>query len=521
MSPTLAPIRATPKQILADLMEYKLVIRDSDLNSSPCFETALTIEIDSRLSGPMVALIAIKGVAFDAHKVVHGCSADFVGLAIVENADQLPQSVPYILVTSTRAAWAVICAAFFGHPERRLKLIAITGTNGKTSTVWYIRELLQLSGRNCATIGTLGFACGDQISPSSHTTPDPPEFFGNLASCVNEGIEFVAMEASSHALAQQKLFPCRFEAAGFTSFSRDHLDFHGSMENYFATKMLLFNTLLSEQGSAVVHFSLRDAFLNAYRNRVKSLFYAYDNPDLIGDFQDCVKIEKSGKSEVRSSGVTIHFGEEFFLGTVGLYGEHALENFCCAVMTAALASGEKPCPSHWPMVRAVPGRLELVTLGKSSSLAPDPLVFVDYAHSPDALEKVLIQTRSLLSNGGQLLLVFGCGGERDRGKRPLMGAIAERLADFVLITSDNPRTEQPMAIIAEIQAGFQNPNTKSLMIEPDRRKAIDFAISKAGSFDIVLIAGKGHEPYQEILNVRHPFDDREVARSMLQCKQQF
>ena len=465
------------------------------------------LQTDSRRVRPGDVFLAYRGVASDGHAHLGKAAAAGASLLVIEETAQLPSqlTVPWIQVTSGRGAWAHLAAEAFGHPERQLTLLGVTGTNGKTSTVWMTGDLLRAAGIPCLTIGTLGAYLGDDFIPTRHTTPDPDALYALFAAALARGIRHVAMEVSSHAICQEKLLPLRFAACAFTSFSRDHLDFHASMDEYFAAKTKLFTELARPDARRAFADGLpRHPDLHGFAGR--SCVYGFDararQESWGADDFLALATETTGFTGTQLGLVT---KTETARGHVPYFARHALENFGAAAFLAASVLGHLPDAASWNKLTPVPGRLEQVTGPKG------PNVVVDYAHTPDALEKTLTVLRPLCT--GRLAVVFGCGGDRDRGKRPVMGRISERLADRVYVTSDNPRTEDPGRIIAEIVAGMQRP--AAAVTIADRGRAIARAIADCNRGDMLLIAGKGHETYQILGSETIAFDDREVARSHL------
>jgi UDP-N-acetylmuramoyl-L-alanyl-D-glutamate--2,6-diaminopimelate ligase len=403
-------------------------------------------------------------------------------------------------VKSGRAAWAYLAAHAFGEPQDEMTVLAVTGTNGKTSTAWMVGELLRGAGLPCLTIGTLGADFGDGPEPTGHTTPDPDILYGLLREALRRGIKHVAMEASSHAVVQDKLLPMRFSATAFTSFSRDHLDFHGTLADYFAAKERIFTQLCRPDARRVLWEGLSQA-TDIARHGGDVWYYGQGAARLGAKY---FAIEQAIES---FAGTELHYKASDGSATLHIpyFGKHAVENFCAAYLLATTQVAKIP-PSALAAMRHVPGRLQRV-----STQPDEPQVIVDYAHTPDALEKTLQVLRPLCK--GRLVVVFGCGGDRDRGKRPLMGQAAERLADVIYVSSDNPRSEDPAKIIAEIMSGLSTPAAARAIA--DRRAAIEQAVFDATPDDTVLVAGKGHETYQIVGKVTLPFDDREVARAAL------
>jgi UDP-N-acetylmuramoyl-L-alanyl-D-glutamate--2,6-diaminopimelate ligase len=457
---------------------------------------------DSRKIAASEIFIAYCGVASDGHRYLKDAAAKGAGLLIVENSDAIDPGwqIPWICVSSGRGAWSYVAALFYGNPQKKLRFFGVTGTNGKTSTVWMLRELLAAEGVDCLSIGTLGSYLGREPIPSSHTTPDPDTLFALLGLAVSSGISIVAMEVSSHSLVQDKVLPIRFEGAGFTSFSRDHLDFHKDMESYLHAKMLLFTKLMAENPRFAVAASIaeRDQIVSVAG---KSSLYGFDAEDPAS-----VRL-KLTRSESDRAEVEIQFGKnQQFRGVISYVGRTAIENFVCALILAERCIGRVPNPHLWANLAQVPGRLERIP-GPSSRAT----VFVDYAHTPDALAKVLATVSS--EGTAKIFTVLGCGGNRDQGKRPVMGRIAAKSSYYVFLTDDNPRDEDPDLIISQIVQGMTE--FKNFEIERDRRKAIFRAIAMAQSGDVVVIAGKGHESYQIVKGIASHFDDREEARAAL------
>jgi len=407
--------------------------------------------------------------------------------------------LPNLGVPELRAHLGDIASHFYGHPSRYLWVAGVTGTNGKTSCSHWIAQSLSRLGRKTAVIGTIGSGFPSALEPALNTTPDAVTLQAQLADFRMRGAEACAMEVSSHGIEQGRVGGVEFDVALFTNLSRDHLDYHKTMEDYGAAKAKLFHW--PQLKHAIVNLDDRfgqELARSIDRSRVNVLGYGLGRGEIAGHRLDLstrgLKLEITtpwGAAELDSPMIG-GFNASNLLGVLGV------------LITSDVPLRE--AVEALSRVEPVPGRLQMVR-------APGaPLVVVDYAHTPDALEKALETLRSTLSSGGRLHCVFGCGGDRDPGKRPLMGEVATRLADRAVITSDNPRSEHPRAIIDEILAGA-HPN---YAIEEDRATAILHAISGAAPQDVVLIAGKGHETYQEIGGRRLPFDDVEVAREILQ-----
>ena len=435
---------------------------------------------------PGALFFCIPGLQHDGH--------DFAAEAVISGAAALvverplPLEVPQVVVPSVRQAMGPISAAFYGHPAERLTMVGVTGTNGKTTTTFLLESVFRAAGLTPGVIGTTGVRIGGDHVPFPRTTPESPDLQGLLARMVAAGVDAAAMEVSSHGLHQHRVDGIRYRVAIFTNLTQDHLDYHASMEEYFEAKARLFTPELADH--AVVN-------LDAPEGR-KLL-----RPDLPTTTFGLERDADVRATDVRTTldGLTFQVGDVEVRSS--LRGQFNVEN-CLAAIAAARVLGisEEAAVRGIADVRGVPGRVEPVEAGQ------DFLVLVDYAHTPDSLENVLRAARPLSS--GRLLVVFGCGGDRDRGKRPLMGAVATRLADLAIVTSDNPRSEDPAAIVGEIVQGAEQ-GEGSYVVELDRRSAIRLAVSEAAPGDVVVIAGKGHEPYQELADRTIPFDDRAVA----------
>lgn len=402
-----------------------------------------------------------------------------------------------LCVENAREALSALCDAWHGHPGRSLSLIGVTGTNGKTSICAMLEWILQRAGERVGVIGTVATrACGEEIACKNSnalanmTTPDPTELYEILAEMRARNVRFVVMEVTSHALALSKVAPLHFQRAVFSNLTAEHLDFHTDMEAYFAEKKKLFS--LCER--AVVSHST--PFGKRLCESMECPFFAV-SPDTLSDI--LLKGEQGAQFRLR-------LGEQDCLLSVPVPGYFSVENAALAATTAfSLGVPTDVIQGALASFPGVRGRMERVSVA-----GVDPVAFLDYAHTPDALEKLLRTVRTLRKKNGKIVLVFGCGGDRDRAKRPIMGAIAARLADRVIVTSDNSRTEDPERIIEEILAGMaQKPPTAMI---PERDKAIAFAIQTACAGDIVLLAGKGHEEYEITREGRRAFCEREIAK---------
>ena len=461
--------------------------------SGPIDRSVRSVSHDSRAIGPHDLFVAIRGARVDGRRFAKTLSCAAV---IADGPVDVLPGVTTIHVDDTRLALARAAAALHGHPARRLPVVGITGTNGKTTTSHLLEAALAGAGMTGLLLGTTGHRLAGAPIPSKHTTPEAPVIQGLLARALDARCSYAVMEVSSIGLDLHRVDALPFRVAAFTSFSQDHLDHHGDMDRYFAAKARLFTELLAPDGIAV---------LNADDPAIHSLKLPRTSVLRYGRSEGAdIRILEATNSLEGCQARISAFGQTFSLAGP-LVGTHNLENTVCA-FAIALALGADPTAVLHGLATAphVPGRLEPVAHNTDG-----PTVFVDYAHTPDALERVLAALRPLTR--GQVHTVFGCGGDRDREKRPLMARAAVSASDRVWVTSDNPRTEAPLAIIADIIAGLDAP----VDTEPDRRQAIFGAIAAAGPHDVVLIAGKGHETTQTIGTVAHPFDDMKVASEAL------
>jgi UDP-N-acetylmuramoyl-L-alanyl-D-glutamate--2,6-diaminopimelate ligase len=472
---------------------------------------------DSRKVKPGDLFVAVPGTKEDG--------AQFVGEAVSRGAvavvseKSLSSQVPFFKVSNARKALALIAANFHGRPADKLTMLGVTGTNGKTTTTYLLEAMATAAYSSTGVIGTLGYKVGGQFHSTAHTTPDPLELHRILKEMVDAGVETVVMEVSSHALLQERVHGITFKAAAFTNLTRDHLDYHKDIEEYFQAKRKLFVENLSQTGVAVVNGD------DTYGTRIYN--------ELRGQKRMAWKFSRLGNGEISATDASFSLqGIKGVLKTPAgdipvksrLLGPHNLENILAAA-GLALGAGfarRKDVQLGIERMGSVPGRMERV---ENHGPAQAPAVLVDYAHTDDALKRALEAARAMAK--GRVIVVFGCGGDRDQGKRPLMGTAAAEAADLAVVTSDNPRTEDPETIISQvtpgleksgmrrISAGKAKSGEKGYLVDADRKAAIETAISLAKEDDVVLIAGKGHETYQIIGTEKRAFDDREVAARAL------
>lgn len=435
---------------------------------------------DSRQVRPGSLFCCIPGSNADGHAFA-AAAVDSGAVALLV-ARPLPLNVPQLISTNPRRAMALLAAAFAGHPSRRLRLVGVTGTNGKTTTASLIAAVAVHAGIPTAVIGTL---------TGRHTTPEATELQPLLVEHLEAGVQCVVMEVSSHALALHRVDGCQFELAVFTNLGRDHLDLHGTMEAYFAAKASLFTSGLAVRGLA----NCDDPYGRLIADGAPIVMHCFQASDISHLSVTPVSHEYDWR------------GERIRVAIGGRY--NAMNSLAAATASAMLGIGVTQIAAGLASASSVPGRFEPVDAGQPFS------VVVDYAHTPDGLRELLASVRAAAV--GRVLVVFGCGGDRDREKRPEMGEVAARLADRVVITSDNPRSEDPQSIIDAILAGVPDDYRQRVVTESDRRRAIAAALSEACPDDVVVIAGKGHETTQTIGADVFDFDDRVVARSLLEA----
>ncbi len=455
---------------------------------------------DSRKVLPGDIFVAIPGTAQDGGDFIEAALRASAKVIIHEKPlDHYRRGVAYLMVTSARKAYARCCREFHERPDEVLRLFGVTGTNGKSTTAFLIEHLLSRGGTPCGLVSTVEYRDGKVSRPAAQTTPEAGVLFPLLAEMRHNGLKAAAMELSSHALAQNRISGARFRTGIFTNLTGDHLDYHRDMESYYQAKKSFFVEYLNSDSTAVINVDDPwGARLAGELSGVRVVTFG-SGPGAMW---------RIGEVELGAEGSRFRLScqERAFDVATGLIGMHNVYNLAgalLAVLDFGLSSAAIDRALSFPI--RVPGRLE------PFRRADGAVFYVDYAHTDDALANVLAILRRITS--GRLIAVFGAGGDRDRVKRPRMGKAASGIADLSIVTSDNPRSEPPEAIISEIVAGI--PEARSFEVVPDRGAAIRRAAELAGPGDVVLIAGKGHENYQEIAGVRHPFDDRAVVKSLL------
>jgi UDP-N-acetylmuramoyl-L-alanyl-D-glutamate--2,6-diaminopimelate ligase len=463
-----------------------------------------SIAYDSRRVKPGTVFVALKGEKVDGAAFVENAVAAGAE-AVVSETPEFKTRAVNVTVANARVALADLAAAFYQHPARALKIAGVTGTNGKTTTAFLIKHICEIALLRCGLIGTVRYEVGDRILPAARTTPESLDVHDLLWQMRSAGCKAAVMEVSSHALVQERVRGVEFDAAVFTNLTQDHLDYHQTMEAYFEAKSRLFSGLAAQtrkKGKAVIN--LDDRFgarlVKQYGKEIPIITYGVG---VHADFRASnVRIDFNGTS------YQLDAGGKSYLVRLPLIGQFNVYN-SLAALAAAFVMGVDVRTGVLALANAsaVPGRLEAVPAQRQFR------IFVDYAHTDDALLNVIKTCREL--NPARLIVVFGCGGNRDKTKRPRMGAVVDEHANYAIVTSDNPRKEDPAAIIEDIKPGMRRGNYEVIL---DRREAIFRAVAMAQPRDIILIAGKGHETYQEFASHTAPFDDAAVAREALESK---
>lgn len=461
---------------------------------------------DSRRVQPGFLFAALPGQHTDGHLYVEEAVRRGAVAVLVEQgrSDVKAGDATVVSVPNTRAALAAVAHAFYEHPSHKLRLTGVTGTNGKTTTTYLVEAIMRAAGRKTGVIGTLAYRIGESAFDAPFTTPEAPDLQSLLAQMVESGVQDVAMEVSSHALSLHRADYCAFDCAIFTNLTRDHLDFHPTADAYFEAKARLFTdpVFMPPAGVRVNIINRDDPASAQLIQRAQGVTVTYgctEQADLVARPKESSADGTTFEIQTPQGRRSVHLR---LLGRFNVYN-------ALAAISAGMAMGVDLgiAAEAVEAVRSVRGRFEKVEAGQ------DFAVLVDYSHTPDSLEQALSNAR--LMTEGRLLVVFGCGGDRDPGKRPIMGSVASRLSDLCFITSDNPRSEDPQAIINQIVEGIPRSAKRRCQVEPDRRRAIRLAIESARPGDTVLIAGKGHETRQIFADHVEPFDDREVAASIL------
>ena len=458
-------------------------------------DTEITsITCDSRRVEPGCLFVCIAGTAVDGH--IYAPKAIELGTAAVVVQRDMGLATQ-LMAENTRLAWAQICANWFGRPASKIRMIGVTGTNGKTTTTSLIKSMLEQEGHKVGLIGTIQNMVGDRVVPTQHTTPDPYDLQSLLAVMVAEGCAFCVMEVSSHALHQHRVAGCEYELGVFTNLTQDHLDYHGTMEDYMLAKKQLFSICRT----GIVN--LDDAWADPIRENVPCKMMTYSAQKNEADYV-------ARNIRYRSDGVDFELVGIGQIGRVRMQipGRFSVYNgLCAATVCLALGMSFDRVVETLSAAAGVKGRAEVVPTGR------DFTVVIDYAHTPDGLDNICRTLKECCP--GRLVTLFGCGGDRDKTKRPRMAEIAARWSDHLVVTSDNPRTEDPAAIIADILVGLEDSTTPYTVIE-NRGEAVRWAVTNARSGDTILLAGKGHETYQILKSGTIHLDERELVADALQ-----
>jgi UDP-N-acetylmuramoyl-L-alanyl-D-glutamate--2,6-diaminopimelate ligase len=467
------------------------------------------IAYDSRRVKKDFLFVAVRGLSVDGHDYIDDAISRGASAVVAEHAVELKRArklagqdeITVIEVSDSREALALISASFYGHPSKSLSLIGITGTNGKTTTSYITKSIIEAGGKTSGLLGTICYMTGSGITNAFNTTPESMDLQRYLSEMVNNQMDYAVIEVSSHALSLKRVEGCSFRTAAFTNFTHDHLDFHGTMDEYYRAKRRLFK-YLSKDGSAV---------LNTDDPMIRPLAQKLNCNVITCGIEEgaMIRAENIRESGVRGAGFSMSFDvrtpEGRFEINSSLIGRFNVYNILMSIGIAySLGVKENIIRDGIKHAKPVDGRFENIDEGQ------DYLCIVDYAHTEDALRKLIEEARFITEK--RVITVFGCGGDRDRTKRPVMGGVATELSDLAVITSDNPRSEEPSEIIMDILRGVKKNN---YTVQPVRDEAIREAISMAKEGDTVLIAGKGHENYQEVNGVRHHFSDKEIAREAI------
>jgi len=470
-------------------------------------ETAIdAVCYDSRQAAVGALFCALPGEHVDGNDFISSALANGVSAVLSEHPVPADCSFPWVQVRNARAAMAEAAANLYDHPSKDLPVVGVTGTNGKTTTAFLLHHLIQSSWRRCGLIGTVQYQVADEVLTASRTTPESADLQALLAEMRDEDCRAAVMEVSSIGLDQRRVDAMRFAAGIFTNLSRDHLDYHRSMDDYFAAKRLLFEKIDGQQGGGAMVINRDDR----WGEKLARADFPNSKVITFGQGVHCDFQFGAVRSDFNGTRFQLSMQGRRLLVKLPLIGHFNVYNALAALGAAyALDLNLRESIRHLESAPQVPGRLESVGAGRQINYR----VYVDYAHTPDALENALKTLRDLRPN--RIITVFGCGGDRDRAKRPEMGAVVDKLSDAAILTSDNPRTEDPSRIIADTKAGMASGR---VLVMEDRREAIREAINHARARDIVLIAGKGHEAYQEINGIRHEFSDRGEARNAIAAR---
>ena len=480
-------------RLLEDIKPLE-VIGDTDKNIIGVHSDSRKVEKDS-------LFVAVRGVTTDGHKYIPVVASTHVGAIVCEELPtSLEKGITYIKVADSAEALGLLASAWYGHPSTKLKLVGVTGTNGKTTTATLLYEMAKLEGYKAGLLSTVCNYIQDKAIPTTHTTPDPITLNELLAEMVEAGCDYAFMEVSSHAAQQHRIAGLKFKGAVVSNLTRDHLDYHGTVENYMNAKKMFFDMLPADAFALVNADDKAGAYMV---QNTKAKVYTYS---LRSDADFRCKI-----LETRLDGTLLQLnGRDIEVGFTGRFNAYNLT----AVYGASILTGFPEEEVAVNMSRLVPVAGRFQTFRSEDGVT----AIVDYAHTPDALVNVLDTIREVIGTEGRITTVVGAGGNRDHGKRPIMAREAACRSDLLILTSDNPRNEDPETIISDMRAGLNDVEMRRTLCITDRREAIRTAIRMAKPGEVVLVAGKGHEPYQEVQGVRHHFDDREEVQKELQSR---
>lgn len=481
-------------KILSDLL-YKVAIEKVIGNVKTSVNN---ISFDSRKIEPKDIFFAIKGYDLDGHKYISTAIENGATVIICEDIpSEIKENITYIKVTNTSIALGITASNFYENPSKKIELIGITGTNGKTTTTTLLYNLFTQLGFKCALLSTIENKIANQTLNSNHTTPDPITINKILALAVENNCKYAFMEVSSHGIHQNRLAGLNFKIGAFTNITHDHLDYHKTFANYIAAKKKFFDEL-PKNAIAITNIDDKNGWVMLQNTKAKKITYSLKSNSVF----------KGKIIENRLDGMLLQFnGNEFWTSLSGKF--NAYNELLAYTIAIELGFSSIEALTAISKLQRVKGRFETY-ISKQNIY-----IIVDYAHTPDALKNIIEAINQTRTRNEQLITIFGCGGHRDKSKRPEMGNIATQLSDFTIITSDNPRDEVPEEIIKEIEAGVQAQNTNKYISITDRKQAIKTAIKIAKTKDIILIAGKGHENYQEINGEKFPFDDMTIAQELL------
>jgi len=482
------------ENLLQAVKTLQIVGNTNKIVHNICFDSRQVVQND--------LFVAVRGAHVDGHKFLFDAVEKGASIIVCERLPEaLSDKVTYIVVENSAKALGLLSDWYYGQPSSKMKVVAVTGTNGKTTTTTLLYDLFTALGFKCGLLSTVENRIAGKIYPSTHTTPDAVSIHRLMQEMVNAGCMYAFMEASSHAIHQQRVAGLHLAGAVFTNLTHDHLEYHGSFQNYILAKKELFDNL-SKEAFALINIDDNKGKVMVQNTKAKVVSYSIlDHANYKGTILD---------NTITGLQLTIN-SKELITRLIGEFNAYnLLAGFGVAM---ELGQKEEEVLETLSSLRAAEGRFQIVQAGNE-----DITGIIDYAHTPDAIEKVLNTILEMRNDGQRIITVVGCGGDRDREKRPIMADIASTLSDQTILTTDNPRTEEPATILEQMQQGIQIINRKKTLVITDRQEAIQTAVTLAQPQDIILVAGKGHEKYQEINGVKHPFDDRKILENALSIR---